>query len=296
MNISVRQLRAFVRLAECRSFAEAAEQLHITQPALSVAIKNMEEDVGGALFYRSTRNLSLSAEGAQFYPVAKRLLADWEKAFDDLDRLFKLQQGRLSIAVMPSFAMNGFPDVLLPFQSDYPDINISVHDVVMEAVLDSVRQERTDIGITFEPDHLDGLKFIPLFSDQWIALVHKDSQLSQETELTWQQLVSEPFIAMNRGSWSRAITEKTMQKAKVQPSRLLEANQLATIGRMVASGLGVAVVPQLCQQQMEAMGIVCKPLLKQQISGTVGAFVKDTKPLSAPASAFLAHLQRYFAD
>ena len=102
MNTSLRQLRAFVTLAGCKSFAEASELLHLSQPALSVSIKNMEQAVGGRLFSRSTRSMELSPEGREFLPTARRLLADWEQAFDDLSRTFSLQQGKVSVAVMPS--------------------------------------------------------------------------------------------------------------------------------------------------------------------------------------------------
>ena len=296
MNISLRQLRAFVTLAHCQSFAEASEMLHLSQPALSVAIKNMEQEVGGSLFSRSTRSLALSPEGRNFLPIARRLLADWDQAFDDLGRAFTLQQGKISVAVMPSFAMNQFPEALAPFQQAYPDINISVEDVVMESVIDAVREGQVDLGITFEPDQLDGVDFTPLFTDQWIALVHKDSPLATEKTLSWPSLMQEPFIAMNRGSWSRATTESAMKRAGVSPPRLLEANQLATIGRMVSVGLGCAVVPELCRQQMESMGVVCRPMDQHAIERQVGIFTRKRHALSQAAQALHEQLQQHFSS
>ncbi|MEP5566387.1 MAG: LysR family transcriptional regulator [Halioglobus sp.] len=295
MNISLRQLRAFVTLAQCQSFAEASERLHLSQPALSVAIKNMERETGGSLFSRSTRSLELSPEGRQFLPVARRLLADWDQAFDDLGRAFSLQQGKISVAVMPSFAMNQFPEALAPFQHEYPEINISVEDVVMESVIDAVREGQVELGITFEPDQMDGLEFTPLFTDRWIALVHPQSPLADRKRLSWKALMEEPFIAMNRGSWSRHTTEQAMSDAGVTPSRLLEANQLATIGRMVSVGLGTAVVPQLCRQQMESLGILCKNIGQPSIERQVGIFTRKRGALSQPAQALVAHLLQHFS-
>ncbi|MEH6585109.1 MAG: LysR substrate-binding domain-containing protein [Halioglobus sp.] len=294
MNISLRQLRAFVTLAQSQSFAEASELLHLSQPALSVAIKKMEQEAGGSLFSRSTRSLELSPEGRNFLPAARRLLADWDQAFDDLGRHFNLQQGKISVAVMPSFAMNQFPEALAPFQRDYPDINISVEDVVMESVIDAVREGQVDLGITFEPEQLDGVEFTPLFTDRWIALVHPDSPLAARQRLSWQALMEEPFIAMNRGSWSRNTTEQAMSAAGVTPARLLEANQLATIGRMVSVGLGTAVVPQLCRQQMESMGILCKAIGQPSIERQVGIFTRKRHALSRPAEALIERLQQHF--
>lgn len=295
MNISVRQLRAFVTVAQCQSFAEASELLHVSQPALSVAIRKMEESVGGSLFSRSTRSVELSPEGRDFLQTARRLLSDWDEAFDDLGRAFSLRQGKVSVAVMPSFAMNQFPGALVDFQRHYPDINISVEDVVMELVIDAVRRGNADLGITFEPDQLEGVDFTPLFTDRFIALLPPDSPLAGRRQLSWSALVESPFIAMNRGSWSRASTDSAMAQAGVVPGRLLEASQLATIGRMVSVGLGVAVVPQLCQAQMESMGIQCRPVGRPHIQRRVGIFTRRRHNMSRAAAALSEKLQRYFA-
>ncbi len=296
MNVSLRQLRAFVTLAQSRSFAEASELLHLSQSALSVAIKNMEQEVGGSLFARSTRSLQLSPEGRSFLPVARRLLADWDQAFDDLGRSFSLQQGKISVAVMPSFAMNQLPEALADFQRAHPAINIGVEDVVMEDTIEAVRTGQADLGVTFEPEQLDGVDFLPLFTDRWIALVHRDSPLAGNEEVNWRQLVEHPFVAMNRGSWSRKTTEAAMASAGVTPGQLLEAHQLATIGRMVSVGLGVAVVPNLCRQQMENMGIVCIPMEAPRIERQVGIFTRKRHPLSLPAQALIHHLQARFSE
>ena len=295
MNVSLRQLRAFVTLAGCNSFAEACELLHLSHPALSVSIKKMEEAVGGSLFSRSTRNVGLSPEGRDFLPTARRLLADWEQAFDDLGRAFSLQQGKLSIAVMPSFAMNQFPEVLVSFRERYPDINITIEDVVMEDVIEAVRQGKADLGITFEPEQLEAVDFLPLFTDRFIAVVAGDSPLARRRKLDWQTLAGQPFIAMNRGSWTRATTDRAMTEAGITPRQLSEANQLATIGRMVSLGLGVSVVPALCRGQMEALGITCRAIADPVIERQVGVFTRRRHPQSSATQAMMALLEEQFA-
>jgi LysR family carnitine catabolism transcriptional activator len=104
MNVSIKQLRGFIAIAETGSFAEASERLYISQPALSIAIGKLEDTVGGLLFNRSTRSVQLTPEGLEFLPIAQRLIADWSEAFDDLNRLFSLKRGKLTVAAMPSFA------------------------------------------------------------------------------------------------------------------------------------------------------------------------------------------------
>lgn len=295
MNVSIKQLRAFLALAQSGTFAEASEQLHLSQPALSVAIRNMEEQLGGRLFSRSTRSLTLTPEGRQFLPVARQLQADWDSALDDLARRFALQQGRLRVAAMPSFAMNCLPGVLREFRRQHPGINLAVDDIVMELVLDAVRDGQAELGITFEPEQYDDLSFTPLFEDRFIAILPAASPLAALPSLTWQQLAAEPFIAMNRGSWMRRSTDRVLAAQGLQPASLAEASQLATIGRMVAAGLGVGVAPALCREQMEQQGILCRQLDDPAIHRRVGVLTRKRHPLSRPAGALHSLLQAHYA-
>lgn len=113
MSISYRNMLAFIRVAESATFAEAAEKLHLTQPALSSAIKKMEEQLGGKLFSRSTRRVSLTPEGQTLLPNAKRLVNEWDETFHDMQNLFAMQQGKLTIAAMPSFAESKLQHTIL---------------------------------------------------------------------------------------------------------------------------------------------------------------------------------------
>ncbi|WP_116369104.1 LysR family transcriptional regulator [Parahaliea mediterranea] len=294
MNVSIKQLRAFLALAEYGSFAEASESLHLSQPALSAAIRNMEQAVGGKLFNRTTRHLALTPEGRQFLPVARQLQAEWDRAFDDLSRRFALLQGHLRLAAMPSFAINCLPPLLQRFRQQYPGINLVIDDIVMELVLDAVRDGRAELGVTFEPEQYDGLHFTPLFEDRFIAIVPAGSPLASCQRIHWQQLAEQPFITMNRGSWMRATTDRVMAALALHPASLAEASQLATIGRMVASGLGVSIAPALCQTSMQLQGVQCRPLEGPVIQRQVGVFTRKRHPLSGPAEALHQLLCRHY--
>ena len=98
MTVPINQIIAFTTIARTRSFAEAAVQLHLSQPTLSIAIKNLEENLGGKLLARTTRAVSLTPEGKAFYPVARRLLADWEQSLQDVRNHFQLRRGKLDLA------------------------------------------------------------------------------------------------------------------------------------------------------------------------------------------------------
>ena len=137
-----RQLRAFAAIAETLSFARACERLHISAPALSLAIRSLEQSLGGRLFVRTTRSVRLTPEGVALLPHAQRLLADWESVRERLKQQFTLQHGHVTIAAMPSFAGNVLPRVLKSFRDRFPRVEVSVHDVIQEQVLEMVESGR----------------------------------------------------------------------------------------------------------------------------------------------------------
>lgn len=285
--MNVKQLRAFVAVAKFQSFAQAGEHLHISQPALSLTIKALEENLGGALLSRTTRSVSLTAEGEVLLPLARRLLADWDDTEEMLRQRFTLQLGRVAIAAMPSFAGNLLPGALKLFRRCYPKVNVTVHDVINEQVQELVRHRRVELGIGFEPDNVEGLHFHPLYLDRFVAVVPADSPLARLTQISWAQLLAEDFVALQRPSAVRLLLE---QNVAVQHGKLavaFESHQLATVGRMVASGLGVSAVPALCITQMQELGARCIPLVEPAVERRIGVMALREHTLSTAAQALL---------
>lgn len=293
MNISHRQLCIFVELANSRSFADAASRLHLSQPALSIAIKKFEETIGGKLLSRSTRMVELTPEGKTFLPIAKRLLNDWDVAFDDLHNLFSMQRGKLTIASMPSFANSFLPDILIQFHQANANINIAVMDVVMERVIEAVREDRAELGIIFEAEKMDGVDFISLFNDNFVVVMNKQHPLSSHRLIDWPTLDQQNFVAMNRDSSIRSWCDSALLNAKTSVNIVVEASQLSTVGQLVNSGLGLSVIPALCRQQMQIKGLVCVPLAGQENTKRVGMIRRSRGTLSVPAQYLFNLLQEY---
>jgi len=283
MNITHKQLKAFVAVARSQSFAEACREIHLSQPALSIAIKNLEEAVGGQLFYRTTRAVSLTPDGDAFYPVAKRLLADWDNAFEALHNRFSKQRGKLSIAAMPSFACNQLPDILAGFQKENSSTNITVDDVVAEEVVALVAKGRVEFGICFDPGESEDLHFQPFFNDHFIAVMSQNEAREMPDVIDWSSLSKKNFIMLQRPSSIRLQIEQLMKEHGIVLDVVYEAHQLATIGRMVASGLGISFVPKLCLQQFEEMGVAWRPVETPGISRKVGILTRKNAVLSEAA-------------
>ncbi|EKT4522666.1 LysR family transcriptional regulator [Pseudomonas putida] len=285
--MNVKQLRAFVTVAKYQSFAQAGEHLHVSQPALSLTIKALEDNLGGALLTRTTRSVSLTAEGEVLLPLARRLLADWDDTEEMLRQRFTLQLGRVSVAAMPAFAGNLLPRSLKVFRQRYPRVNVTVHDVINEQVLELVRHRRVELGIGFEPENLDGLRFHPLYLDRFVAVVPADSPLAEQPQLSWRQLLAEDFIALQRPSAVRLLLEQNVAASHGKLAVAFESHQLSTIGRMVANGLGVSAVPALCVNQMQELGARCVPLVEPSVERRIGVIALADHKLSTAAQALL---------
>lgn len=294
--VSIKQLRAFVAVANAQSFAEACSMVHLSQPALSIAIKNLEEAIGGALLVRTTRTLSLTPEGEVFLPTAQRLLTDWDAALEDIHNRFALRRGKVAIAAMPSFASNLLPKILLQFHRAFPDINVSVEDVVAEEVISKVRQGRVELGVSFDPGEEADLLFTPLFQDRFVALVSPEYPLVEQGPIRWEQLAQHNFIALQRPSSIRLMIDHTLTSVGAIANVNFESHQLATIGRMVAAGLGVSAVPSLCQSQMEEMGCVCLELIQPEVDRRVGILTRRRYPLSVAAQTLKESLEAYWSN
>ncbi|WP_297835899.1 LysR family transcriptional regulator [Pseudomonas sp.] len=291
--MNVKQLRAFLAVAQCLSFAQAGERLHLSQPALSLTVKSLEDELGGKLLSRTTRSVSLTPEGETLLPLARQLLADWDNTEELLRQRFTLQLGKVSIAAMPSYAGNLLPAALKVFRGRYPRVNVAVHDVINEQVLEMVRHRRVELGIGFEPESSSSLSFTPFYMDRFVAVVPKGSPLAQRAEVTWSELLREDFIALQRPSAVRLLLEQDLHRQHGKLSVAFESHQLSTIGRMVASGLGVSAVPSLCIQQMRELGAHCVALAEPRIERRIGLMMLGDHKLSAAAQALRDVLIEY---
>lgn len=285
--MNIKQIRAFLAVAQSMSFASAATQLHLSQPALSLSIKSLEDNLGGKLLTRTTRHISLTPEGEALVPIARRLLAQWENAEDEMKQRFALQLGKTTIASMPSFAASLLPKAIRNYHASYPNIQVAIDDVLSDIVVEMVRNNQVELGISFEPSSLVDLAFYPLYEDRFIAILPKDHPLEEQETISWQALLTYDFITLQRPSSVRALLESTLNEAGIELNVAFDAHQLTTVSRMVSEGMGVAVVPALCRQQAIEHGAICRPITAPEIRRRVGVICQPRSNLSIAAAAML---------
>lgn len=266
-SVSTRQLRAFMALAEARNFTRAAAASHLSQPAFSALISQLEGAVGVRLFDRSTRHVAPTAEGAEFEHAARRLLAEFDAALGDLQARAARQRGRVSVALLPSLAADWLPAVLAGFRQQHPGIELQVADVLSEPCIERVRSGQADFALAATRADTPELRAEPFCSDAFHLVCPADHALARRRTLRPADLAAWPFIHLSRTSSVRQYIDAATLPAALPA--VLEVDQLATVAGMVRAGLGISVVPGLTLYQFRQPGLVTRrlhwPGLRRQI-------------------------------
>ena len=292
MTATHRQLQAFVAVAETRSFRTAGERINLSQPALSLAIKNLEEQLGGLLIDRQSRTCELTAEGAEFYPRAARLLADWDAAMEDVRSLFEMQRGRVSLAALPSIAAGSMPPVLAAYSARYPRIDIGLFDVIADRVLALVREGRADFGLSVWPQREADVAFEPLFTEAFVVVYPPGHPVAEADRVSAHDLTRHPFVALSRASSVRQAFDRQLGDAQVGVRPVIDVEQISTAATLVAQGRGLTAVPEACLPLMRVHGLHAMPLFEPEVTREVGVLTRRGRSLSVAADALLRDTRR----
>lgn len=203
------------------------------------------------------------------------------------------------MAVMPAFAANGLPDVVAKYHAEYPQINLAIDNIVMDQAIEKVRSGGCELAIIFAGQNMHGVNFTPLFNDHFMAIYGEayDDQLSGvNLSASLSALLELPMIAMDKDSSVRRWVDDEFKQYDVQPNIIAEVNQLETLGRLVAKGMGVGIVPSLCQEQMQGFGLSMQALNNDALSRQVGIVTAKNQGLSSAGQAMITVLQEYYME
>jgi len=294
INITSRQLRAFMTLARERNFTRAAALMHLSQPAFSALIHQFEESLGLRLFDRSTRTVVLTVEGEQFELPARRVLEEIDAAVSSLADHTAHRRGRVSIALLPSLAAGWLPTVLADFRALHAGIEFSVADVLSEPCIDAVRGGRADFALAATRVDTAELKAEPFCSDDFHLVCPADHPLATARRIRPRDISAWPFIHLSRTSSVRQYIDAATHPQPL-PS-VLEVDQLATVSGMVRAGLGVSIVPELTLYQFAASDLVVRPIDWPGLKRHIYVVSRKDRSLSLAAQAFYEHMMRNRPD
>ncbi len=283
MNLSSRQLRAFVALADEKHFTRAAQRCHLTQPAFSALIRSLEDSAGLRLFDRSTRHVELTAEGRVLDASARRLLADMDLAMGDLRDLADRRRGRVTLAALPSLAAGWLPTLLARFKQAHPGIVLDLRDALLDPCLDMVQNGVVDFAVASRRPDMTDLDSEFLHADRYFLVCRADHPLAQQPRVRLRDVLRHPLIQLARGSSVRKHLDEAL--GAEAPLPVFEVEHLATVTGLVRAGLGVSVVPAMTLFHFRSDDLRVVPLAGRALTRPLYLVRRKGRSLSVAAQA-----------
>ena len=295
MNISLRQLRAFVALAQTSSFTDAAASLHVTQSALSGLIRELEQTLGVRVVNRSTRKVALAEVGREFYPLAARLLQDLDRALETIADLKALKRGLVRVAAPQLMSCSIMPDVIAGFKQQYPAIEIRLLDCMVDQVLSKVQSREVDFGVGPERESSADIDASTLFEIPFVVVFRGDHPLKRKKRVTWDDALRYPVIAL-KGEFThrlRVDLHDSLHDEALNPAN--EVGFMTTAFAMVSAGLGVTTCLPYASSLIRLHQLHSRALLEPEVRRKFFVFTRRDRPLSPAAQRFSEFLRVYVA-
>jgi len=243
------QLEMFVATAEGGGVQRAAERVFRTQPAVSMALRKLETEIGAPLFDRSNRGAyQLTPTGELLFASAKRLLGLRDNALSEIRELHSLEQGRVRIGANESTGVYLLPRLIETYHKSYPRIRIDVTRQNSTQLIHDIREHNVDLAlISFAPDEKD-VEALPVMNDELILIASPEHALARKRKVAFADLGTESFIAHTVASPSRHKVIESFRLSETPLNIVMEVAMIETIKKLIAMNLGIAFVPEMCVQ------------------------------------------------
>ncbi len=293
MEYTSRQLRAFLLVAQHRSFSRAAEALFITPSGLSVLVRELEKQLGFRLFDRTTRHVALTNSGSDFLGVAQKSIAEVDAATSRIGQSAAHALQTLSIGAPPLISANIIIPAIKEFQAHRPSLRIRLFDDRTPVLLQRVQAGKLDLGLgSFMSTR--GIRRT-LFLRRPLVVIRADrSTALRRSSITWSALNGEKLIFLPPHSPLQELVDRQLAHAQVTPSHVIAVNLLDTQIAMVEADEGIAVVPYISPMAFRNRSIVTSRLINPVIEAEYHLISNRGKKLPPGAEEFTEFLQSYF--
>lgn len=291
-NITLRQLRAFVAVAGKGSFTAAARELHLTQSALSVLVRELERELGVRLLDRHTRAVQLSDAGRDFLPYVEQAFVELRAGAATVAGLRDKSRGLVRVSAPQLMACTLMPQVMAAFRDRHPAIEVRLSDTLPELMLQRLAGGDVDVAIGPEAAVAADLVRQPVLRDRHWLIAPRDHPLARSARVRWSDVRQYPFIAPTKDFMKRLAPELARQRTPIVVEPAYEVSYMTTAIGMVAHGLGITACPSYSLPLVEGYGLTMRALSAPVFYRTVCAFRIAGRSLSPAAAAFLDTLEQ----
>ena len=286
------QLYIFYMVARLQSFSKAAQALSISQPAVSIQVRELENSLGTSLLHRMRRELRLTETGEAVFSYTQRIFALADEMHSVVQDIQGLHTGRLTIGSSTTPGEYILPWLIGKFRQEHSGIQVSLTIANTQAVIDQIYAHELDMGMAGSPVNLKGLASFPYVQDRIVVIAAPDHPLSQEEEVSMRELRKHDFIMREPGSATRKTAEAALNSRRVEPRVTMELGSNEAIKRAVAAGLGLGVLSEFAITPDLAAGLIkVLQVSRWECSRQLSVFYRDDKYLSAAQNAFLEFLR-----
>lgn len=293
-GMELRHLRYFEAVARHSHVTRAAEELHIAQPALSKQVSQLEQELGVALFDRIGRNVRLTEAGEALLPHARAVLAQIESVRAEMAERVGLRRGRASIGTPPTVGTQLLPPALALFHNRYPGIGLELHEAGVQTLLELLEAGVADVVIATLPVEDSELTIVPIFTEEMIVAVGRNHRLASRKSINLASLSEEPWLLSPGNYELREATLRACDQAGFIPDVVLDGGEIDTLMQLVASGLGVTILPSLAIRNRD--DLVALHIRDQKLERSLGVVWRGDRVASPSARALREFLVEHLSE
>lgn len=285
IDITLRQLRAFIAVLDCGSFSDAAESMHLSQAALSGLIKELEGRLGVRLLDRSTRHVSVSVVGAAFEPLVRSVLANLDEAVESVLNLREVKRGVVRVAAPETLSCTLMPQLIAAYAQRYPGIDVRFADVPIEEVIAQLESGHADVGFGPAVVPLDSAFHIQtlLVDPLWVALQPTDP-LAKQDQVSWQELQQHTLINYMPNLMNNVLSNIP---TRLHPHDIMNVHRVNTALSMLRIKPAFVLCPSMAKSLVEGFGLVFLPIQQPTVTWQVAMFTRNRELLSPAVQSFM---------
>jgi len=292
---TLRQLEAFIHIYRLGSLTQAAQAMHVTQSAMSVLLRQLEDVLEVRLFDRTARNLRPTPQAQPVYELAQQVLHGVGRLVSEARDAAAQRSGVVRLAASSAVAASLLPDVLVAFGKQHPGVRVEVLDIGPDQLLEPVLDEQVEFSIGTPDVRSPALEFTPLLRDALAAICRDDAPLVRQGSVRWSQLADEAIITVRPGNGIRTLVDGAVLAAGIRLQPRWEVGYLSTALAMTARGLGVSVLPAFLVAGFPYTNLAIRPLVEPTVARDVLLITRRQHSLS-PAAEALLRLCRQLAE
>lgn len=299
--MNLKQLEAFVKVAETKSFSEAAKQLFLTQPTISAHVSALEKELNTCFLIRNTRGVELSESGKELYAYAVQMLEIEKTIKGRFGKEIKPEGNVLRIGASTVPAQYILPNVMSAFHAEYPSEKLKLFETDSEGVIDMILSHHIDIGFTGTVIEKGNCKYLPFYEDELVVLTPSNEKFVEKLcggQILADWIMDEPVILREEGSGTKKEAEKMLAEQGIDMKKLklaaLMENQ-ETIKRSVSKGMGVTILSKLAaEEELKNGTLLAFPLGSQGGKRMINLVYDAEYPLLPAAERFIKMIKRMY--